>query len=82
MRKWKACLDQVEDSEEYFQQLCRRVGPELTAQYTLEEEQLQHERLSNVSVMDSVDVKDGAGMYLPIFNILLLTFHDINISTG
>ncbi|KAK7678330.1 hypothetical protein QCA50_018678 [Cerrena zonata] len=60
MRKWKACLDQVEDSEEYFQQLCRRVGPELTAQYTLEEEQLQHERLSNVSVMDSVDVKDGA----------------------
>ncbi|KAK7685247.1 hypothetical protein QCA50_011610 [Cerrena zonata] len=56
--KWNACLDQVEDSEEYFQRLCDRIGPHHTASYTWEEETMQQDWLEDVTVMDTLDVKD------------------------
>lgn len=62
LRKWRACIEQVQDTEEYYQELCTRIGLERVAQYCAEEARLQVDRDSNVEVMDSIDVKDDKGM--------------------
>lgn len=63
LRKWKACVDQVQDTEEYYQQLCARVGSERVTQYTAEEARMQIDRDHTVEVMDSIDVKDDKGVF-------------------
>lgn len=63
LRKWKACVDQVQDTEEYYQQLCARVGSERVTQYTAEEARMQIDRDHTVEVMDSIDVKNDKGVF-------------------
>ena len=60
-RKWKACLDQVADSEDYYQKLCQRVGPNLVRQYTIQEAEMQKKRDVDVTVMDAMDVQNDRG---------------------
>ena len=64
LRKWKACKDQVEDSEDYYQRLCHRIGPNRVRQYTNEETVMQNGRDTDVTVMDAMDVKGDKGMQL------------------
>lgn len=61
LRKWNACQDQVRDAELYFQQLCARVGPQSVKDYTKLEDELQRDRLQDVTVMDAFDVRDKDG---------------------
>ncbi|KAK7692299.1 hypothetical protein QCA50_003924 [Cerrena zonata] len=58
LRKWYACLDQSQDSEEYYAQLSQHVGPTRVAQWTQEEDRMQAERGSDVTVMDGLDVAE------------------------
>lgn len=71
LRKWRACIEQVQDTEEYYQELCTRIGLERVAQYCAEEARLQVDRDSNVEVMDSIDVKDDKGL-LFTFELMFL----------
>lgn len=46
----------------YFEKLCWSIGPSCVAQYTEEENEMQRDRLEDVTVMDGFDVKDKDGM--------------------
>lgn len=61
LRKWKACQEQVQDAEIYYDKLCARVGPASVDEYTKEEDELQRARQDDVRVMDALDVKDKDG---------------------
>ncbi|KAK7676858.1 hypothetical protein QCA50_020194 [Cerrena zonata] len=58
LRKWAACTEQVQDSQEYFDQLSSHVGPTCVAQWTQDEERMQTQRDEKVEVMDEFDVED------------------------
>ena len=60
-RKWKACLDQVEDSDDYFKHLSVHVGAQKTEQWTRDEQRMQANRSANVEVMDEYDVREEKG---------------------
>ena len=62
LRKWNACLDQVEDSEEYYQSLCQRIGAHRVREYTKQEAAMQNARDQDVTVMDAMDVKGEEGV--------------------
>ncbi|KAK7696208.1 hypothetical protein QCA50_000861 [Cerrena zonata] len=57
-RKWRACLEQTEDSDDYFQKLSEHVGATRAAQWTADEQRMQTQRDTNVEVMDEFDVRE------------------------
>ncbi|KAK7696323.1 hypothetical protein QCA50_000977 [Cerrena zonata] len=59
LRKWKVCQVQVLATEDYFQQLCATVGEEKTKEYTELEAELQRLRVSDVTVMNQMDVLES-----------------------
>ena len=61
LRKWHASLDQVADSEDYYQKLCQRIGPVSVREYTSQELDMQRKRDVDVTVMDAMDVKNDRG---------------------
>ena len=61
-RKWKACIDQVEDSADYFHHLSIHVGADKVNQWSRDEQRIQNARDANVSVMDEFEVREEKGM--------------------
>ena len=62
-RKWEACLTQVTDSQDYFTQLSAFVGQRDVARWEELAKRMEEQRDNNVKVMDSMDVKEGQGMF-------------------
>ncbi|KAK7681502.1 hypothetical protein QCA50_015234 [Cerrena zonata] len=58
-RKWQVCLEQVADSQDYFDKLSQHVGASNAADWTRLENRIQLLRSSNIEVMDALDVKEA-----------------------
>ena len=74
-RKWRACLDQVEDSDDYFKHLSVHVGAQKTEQWTRDEQRMQANRSANVEVMDEFDVREEKGDSPSYCVLILIPIH-------
>ena len=52
---------QAKESEKYFDELCKSVGPEKTKAWTELEEHMQLTRDNDIKVMDQLDVRERKG---------------------
>ena len=70
MRKWQACLEQVEESGRRFTRLSEALPSETIAKWTSNETLMQELRSVEVDVMDDYDVREEQGKPNALFFFL------------
>ena len=65
MRKWRACLEQVQESSRRFSTLSAALPSEIISEWTSSETLMQELRSVEVEIMDDYDVREEQGKLFP-----------------